>query len=62
MSGLSDLIDCDLTDAERLALCAELKRLNRVSPPDPAERGGLVPSPFESVEHAGFGDHAEVTA
>ena len=52
MSGLSDLIDCDLTDAERLSLCAELKRLNHVSPPATAERAS---SPCE-VEHAGAGD------
>ena len=60
MSGLSDLHDYDLTDAERLALCAELERLNRL-PLGPAERGEPVPSPFESVEHAGSGDHLEGT-
>lgn len=54
MSGLCDLRDYDLTDAERLALCAELKRLNS-SPLGPAE---LASSPCE-VEHAGLGDHLE---
>lgn len=58
MSGLSDLHDYDLTDAERLALCAELERLNRLSPPGPAE---LASSPCE-VEHAGSGDHLESNA
>ncbi len=58
MSGLSDLHDYDLTDAERLALCAELERLNRLSPPAPAERAS---SPCE-VEHAGLGDHLEGNA
>lgn len=41
MSGLSDLHDYDLTDAERLALCAELERLNRSLSSSPV--GGFTP-------------------
>lgn len=57
MSGLCDLHDYDLTDAERIALCAELDRLNRVSPPDPSERGAA--SPCVVAAHAGSGDFLE---
>lgn len=60
MSGLSDLHDYDMTDAERLALCAELKRLNRLSPSHPAEREAA--SPCAGSAPAGLGDHYEVIA
>lgn len=60
MSGLCDLHDYDLTDAERLALCFELERLNRnLSPSYPAARGGQF-LPFETPSPAGE-DITEVT-
>lgn len=61
MSGL-DFDDIHGDIAPALAEMSRLLRIVPLSPPDPAERGGLAPSRFESVEHAGSGDHAEVTA
>lgn len=44
MSGLCDLRDYDLTDAERLALCAELARLNRLPSSTAVPAGEPSPS------------------
>lgn len=62
MSGLSDLVDLDhLSDAERLALCEELGRLNRMAPFSPAPATTDASPPCRTPAAAGAGDSSATT-
>jgi hypothetical protein len=57
MSGLSDLGDLDhLSEAERLALCEELGRLNRMVPLSPAPETTDASPPCRTPAAPGAGD------
>lgn len=54
MSGLSDLVDLDnLSEAERLALCEELGRLNRMVPLSSSPAPDLPPGRTPAAAGAG---------